>query len=242
MNKGESSSDPNQAANGDLGEVLGLVVHDLRNPLAALSSNLGFLKMAADKLDPELKEAIDDLGLSVEVLARIADSLEVLATDLRSQLAARTSAISVLAVMDSIRSPVERAAQSHGVELSMSSSFAGRVLASEPFFSRSLTALLMNAVSSAPRRSRVELATSELGQKLVFRVSDRGPAVPPELFEEAKSLLGQVRLKGRVEARYSRGLGLYVVARTASLAQAEFRPGAVEGPGSALELIVSKKS
>src|SRR5688572_5992734 len=50
--------------------LLGLSVHDLRNPLSALQSNLGFLRSQVD-LKPEVHEALDDVGVSCEALSRI---------------------------------------------------------------------------------------------------------------------------------------------------------------------------
>ena len=63
---------------GVLGDILGLLAHDVRNPLAALSSNVGFLGMISDDLTEDAREAIEDIQLSMEVLGRIADTMEVL--------------------------------------------------------------------------------------------------------------------------------------------------------------------
>src|SRR5690606_33632875 len=68
-----------------IADVLGLITHDMRNPLAALSSNVGFLNMVSDGMSEDAREAVDDLQLSVEAMGRIIDSLELLCHDLKSQ-------------------------------------------------------------------------------------------------------------------------------------------------------------
>src|SRR5690606_13210231 len=51
---------PEQVAPRLIGELLGLLAHDLRNPLSALHSNLGYLDAVLASRDEEVREAIED--------------------------------------------------------------------------------------------------------------------------------------------------------------------------------------
>ncbi len=70
-----------------VGGLLGLIVHDLRNPLSALHSNASFLQTARDTTGEDAKEALEDVSASCEALGHIIDNVELLSLALaRRQL------------------------------------------------------------------------------------------------------------------------------------------------------------
>ena len=226
-----------------IADVLGLITHDMRNPLAALSSNVGFLNMVSDGMSEDAREAVDDLQLSVEAMGRIIDSLELLCHDLKSQKFGSAMALSVGSVVRAISGQAERAAESHGVVLKLDCGAheADRFLAVENPFLRALSALIHNALTVAPPRSTVTMTVKVSDDDVSFLVEDRGPGLSPELAESALTASGQVDIKTVSGGRYSRGLGLYVVARSAELAGAKLRVGESEH-GSSLELIAKQSA
>lgn len=203
-----------------LGKVLGLVTHDLRNPLAALSSNVGFLQMVGGELSEEIKEAVDDLVLSVEALGRIVDSLELVGHELSDRGPGPASALVVASLIRSVKSPVERGARSHGVRVGfdLGECESLRVWAFEQSFLACLSSLLHNALTVAPSGSTVTLRLSADETHVTFSVEDEGPALAAALRRRAFSAEAQPDIKGDRAARYSRGLGLYAVSRAAQLA------------------------
>lgn len=222
-----------------LGELVGLLTHDLRNPLAALASNLGFLGMVSENLGQDVREALVDLQLSVEVLTRIADAMEVVSQDLRMAHSFAPTHFPVGSILSGLRPAVERAAQSHGVTLRIDARTDARIVASEPSLSRAIAGLLHNSITLSPAGSEVVLDVRETPEGVRFRVEDRGPVLAPEFRDAAFSAEGQVSLKGKGHGRYSRGLGLYVVGRTAQLAGAKLRIDANHTvQGGAVELLV----
>lgn len=220
-----------------VGDVLGLLAHDLRNPLAALSSNVGFLEMMKSELTEDVAEAVTDLQLSIEALGRIIDSLELVSHDLGKGKVPAAMQVRAGSLLAHLRPQAERAADSHGVTLEVQSGPADeeQVFVSEVYFQRALTALVHNAITAAPTRSIVRLEVEREGGALLFRVLDDGAALSPELAEAALTAAGQCEVKTARSGRYSRGLGLYAVARCAELAGAKLRIGETES-GSSLEL------
>lgn len=221
-----------------LGQLLGLITHDLRNPLAALASNVGFLQMVATELQQEGKEAVDDLQISVEALGRIADGLELLGHELTGRRGGEPGTDNVGSVIRSIRKSVERSAASHEVTLTFSIERyeSVRFLAASLEFSRALTALIHNALSVAPARSVVTVRVLTEGRQVIFRVEDGGARLTEEMLEAVGTVEAQNRLKSDKSARYSRGLGLFTVQRWADRAQVQFRLGP-DSECSSLELV-----
>jgi K+-sensing histidine kinase KdpD len=223
----------------DLAKVLALVSHDLRNPLAALLSNVGFLQMISDEMSEEAREAVGDVLLSVEAIGRIVDSLELVGRDLGDRAAEQASTLTAGGVVRSVEPAVQRAAVSHELtlQLDVAQHENTRFIASEHSFSRALSALIHNGLTVAPPRSTVIMRVLTRERALVFRLEDQGSALSPKMEQLVRSAVEQDNLKADRGARYSRGLGLFTVARFAEISGAQFAPGQAES-GSALELIV----
>src|SRR5690606_8739895 len=75
-----------------VGKLLALVAHDLRNPLSAIHSNLGFLSSTLVDESPsrsalergeEVKDALSDGLISCEALTHMIDNLEMVGQVLR---------------------------------------------------------------------------------------------------------------------------------------------------------------
>jgi signal transduction histidine kinase len=224
---------------GSIGELLGLVTHDLRNPLAALSSNVGYLQMLAPEMKEEVKETIDDLQISVEALGRISDCLELLGHELMGRAGEPLTVQNVASILRSVRKPALRSAKSHDVTLTFSTdeNEGIRFRASEQVLARALSGLIHNALTVAPPKSEVVVRVREDGQRVVFRVEDGGPPLTGEMLRAIGTAEAQNRLKSSRSARYSRGLGLFAVHWWAARSGAILRVGESSN-GSALELCV----
>lgn len=225
-----------------VGEILGLLAHDLRNPLAALSSNVGFLQMIGEELTGDAREAVDDLQLSIEALGRIIDSLELVGNELKDAAVPSKVLLSVPRLVRSILPQSSRAAASHGVQLAVDVSACENevIFVSELPFQRALSALIHNALTFAPPKSAVRVIVLPREGQVVFRVEDDGVSLAPEHATLALSGVGQTQLKTASRGRYSRGLGLYAVAKNASLAGALFCK-AEQPAGSAFEILAPRK-
>lgn len=224
----------------NIGDLLGLVTHDLRNPLAALSSNVGFLQMLASEMNEESRETIDDLQISVEALGRITDTLELLGYELIGRSGERPSVLDVGSVLRAVEKPAVRSAKSHEVTLTFAidDRESIRFRASVQAFSRALSALIHNALTVAPQKSEVIVRVTKEGERVVFRVEDVGPALTAEMLQSVGTVEAQNRLKSDRSSRYSRGLGLFTAQHWARRAGVTLRIGE-HAKGSALELVAA---
>ena len=64
---------------GELEELMHAVAHDLRNPLAAIMTNMEFARtlVARNAVDPDLADAIEDSAAACTVLQSIVSNLDV---------------------------------------------------------------------------------------------------------------------------------------------------------------------
>ncbi len=227
-----------------LSGLLGLLVHDLRNPLSALSSNLGYLADELPDRTPEADEALDDLLLSCEGLSHIVDGVEALARLLSDS---KTEALAPVAASTVLVEAVERmtpTARSHSVRVVADPTVLHspeRVRINQGMFHKALGALLRNSVQHAPPGSEVRLGFSVSAEAVVFRIEDDGPKTPPDSVERAFSPQGQLDAKRCNSGRYSRGLGLLCarIWANASGAEVTLLPSAV---GNVFELRTVRSS
>ena len=231
----------------ELGSALGLFAHDLRNPLAAMVSNLSYIRACPDMAAAELDEVLSDLELSVESLGRVIDHLGILGADLSAAQAVRklkepeevdevlkvpfssdsnlhlgSPSVRLTGALEQLLPAVQRAAQSHEVTFLSALSQFGQVEldAKEPHFTNALSALLHNAIALSPSRKDVCLSAQREPGFLLLCIEDSGPSIDPSLEAKALSALHQNEIKTLSHARYSRGMGLYAAARSAEWAGA----------------------
>jgi signal transduction histidine kinase len=216
-----------------------MLAHDLRNPLSALESNLGFLESELDVKAPEVTEVIDDLRLSCDGLGLIIDSVDLLGRYLFDEGKVPEKVVAPAAsLLGAALDGARAAARSHWVDIvaapeSLRSS--ARVRAGRDMLVRALSALVQNAIQHAPQGTEVHVLLRESPDSITFVVEDSGPGLEPEFLEEAFSAEGQLRAKRARGGRYSKGLGLFCASVCARAAGAELTLGSAER-GNAFEL------
>lgn len=221
-----------------IGALLRLLAHDLRNPLAALDSNLAFLEVELDGASHGASESFEDVKLCCDGLTRLVDGLEVLGRFLQGKVQEEASRVPFGGLVAQALRATEPSARSHGVELPRPETFLGadfEILVGREMFSRALRGLLQNAIQHAPAGSSVSLSYATRSDAVVLRVEDGGAALDAALARDAFTAAGQLRAKSSRGGRYSGGLGLFCarVCAEASGARLEATPSAA---GNVFEL------
>jgi signal transduction histidine kinase len=226
---------------GIIGELLGLIAHDLRNPLSALHSNLGFLRSVLAPSEHDARDAVDDGIVSCDGLAHIIDNIDLFGQALRG--AERGDAI--VSDLGGLVAEVVRAthpmAQSHGVDLKVDEAVVERVAVESPrdLLARALSNLIRNSIQHSPSGAGVRVAMRVSPSEVIVSVRDEGTALTGEVRRDAFTAGGQIASKSIPNGRYSRGLGLYCAALAAAAAGATVR-GIDVPSGNGFELVVGR--
>jgi signal transduction histidine kinase len=230
--EGSTAGASSQAGSGEtlpaqlIGELIGLFAHDLRNPLSALHSNLGYLDAVLPSQEGEAREAVEDGVVSCDGLSHVIDNVDLLGQILRGGISVTRSPSSVAALIAGAVERCQPAARSHGLTLELDPKArqmhvtvdVGRDLAT-----RALTNLIRNSIQHAPPSSTVYVSAAVEGRHVCVYVKDSGTPLTEELVETAFTAEGQVAAKLRANSRYSRGMGLYCARVAARLCGAEVR-------------------
>src|SRR5262245_51093591 len=160
-----------------IGELLGLLAHDLRNPLSALHSNLGYLDTVLSSQDDEAREAVEDGVVSCDGLSHVIDNVDLLGQVLRGGIRVQKSPSPVAALVAGAVERCQPAARSHGLTLELDAKArqlhaavdVGRDLAA-----RALTNLIRNSIQHAPPSSTVSVTASAEGKAVYVLVRDAG--------------------------------------------------------------------
>lgn len=221
-----------------IGDLLGLVAHDLRNPLSALHSNVSFLDSILDNADQDSREALADAIVSCDGLLHIIDNLDLLAYVLRGRQPVPSGPVALAPLVTEVLARAAGAATSHGVELAADpglQSLGTQVLAHRDMLARSLANLVHNAIQhggTAP----VRVSASEQDGRAYVRIVDGGTPLAEALRASSFSAVGQLSSKGVGGGRYGRGIGLFsakVAADAAGASVAWFEP---DSGGNGFEL------
>lgn len=221
-----------------IGGLLGLVVHDLRNPLSALHSNASFLRSASEKASPDAQEALEDVAASCEALGHVIDNLEILSLALRAEDRFEKNYFALVELVADAVNRSRSLAQSYGVRLDWEAppDVDVKLTTSRDMLGRALGNLIKNAIQHA-HDGPVRVTLRVDGAHAIVRVEDRGAPLSDELREQAFTAAGQLSAKSAAGGRYSRGLGLFAARVAAGSARASIRSVSVEDTGNAFELL-----
>lgn len=181
----------------EIGDLLALVVHDLRNPVATISANVSFVREVGGMEDTDVSEALDDVEIALADLTRGLEQLGWVGRWISGKPAIEGST-------GDARISVEQAVRKVGgdvrvelPEVAVPVGGAGAPLA------RLVELLVRNAQQHA--RSAVVVRLTE---DATIEVQDEGRAVGDDLREQVFTLAGQQEIKSRADGRYSRVVGL----------------------------------
>jgi len=219
-----------------LAALLALLVHDLRNPLSALHSNIDFVgSCTPSSEDPELRGALDDALASCDALGGIIDNIEMLSQAL-SRVDHPKRPEPVAAMLGAVVQRHQPAAQSHGVTLELLPQAQQNLLVTthRGMLERAVGNLIKNAIQHAPSGSAVRVAVEDGAGKCRIEVRDAGRALEEAARAHAFSAEGQ--LASKTMGRYSRGLGLLCARLAADASGAELTARASEDGTSVFAL------
>ena len=189
----------------EMGSVLGLLVHDFRNPAATITANVDFLQEVG-LVDNDSIEALQDVKLAVGELRRGLDMLAWISRWFTGDVpleAANGDAGVFLERLERADTPVP---------VSVEMAEGDQLYAQGAQVAVEVVDLLLHNTLANVQDPRATVRLYQQGGQVVIEVQDAGEAIAPELREMAFTLEGQQALKGRLDGRYSRFVGLFAAA------------------------------
>jgi len=189
----------------EMGQVLGLLVHDLRNPAATITANVDFLQEVG-VADDDSVEALEDVKLAVGELRRGLDMLAWISRWLTGQ-------VPLEAVNGDAGVFLERLQRANTpVPVTIEISADDQLYAQGAQVAVEVVDLLLHNTRANVAEPHATVRVYQDGGQVVIEVEDSGEAIAPELRDKAFTLEGQKALKGRIDGRYSRFVGLFAAA------------------------------
>jgi len=219
--------------NRQKGEFVASVSHELRTPLASMLSSVQTVQRLGERMSPEERERILELGRSQgsRLHALIEDLLLVAAAD-HKRVSCVQEALEVPNVFTAL---VEELASTVDGRLTTDiGTGAERLVSDEDKLRRILINLIGNASKYAPD-GPIELEARRDGSKVVFSVTDHGPGIPEADRERIFDRF--VQLDQSISRREGgTGLGLHLSRQLAELLGGSLSVTAAPGGGARFEL------
>jgi K+-sensing histidine kinase KdpD len=183
-------------------EVLGVVAHDLRNPLGLISTTTEFL-LEEDLPAQQTKELLRPMMRAGKQMNRlISDLLDAVRLQ-AGQLSLDVQDVRVDEIERQAEETFRPAAAARHIQLEMVAPDTVTLVHADPLrVSQIVGNLLGNALKFTPEQGRVTLRAVPKGEQVVFQVMDSGPGIPPADVEHLFDQFWQARRSDH------RGVGL----------------------------------
>lgn len=188
-------------------ELVELVVHDLKSPLASILASGAYLAERPG-LDDDGVEAATDIVRSAESMHRMVMDLLDVGRSEEGALPMHTAPLDVGAFLREVGAAVAVRAKTRGQAIEVVTDAPGMIEADRDLLWRVMENLVDNCLKYAPSGEKVTLSARARDHLCEIRVSDRGPGVPEAYREKIFEKYARLDADANRHARSSRGLGL----------------------------------
>jgi two-component system sensor histidine kinase/response regulator len=165
-------------------ELTTMVVHDLKNPLAVIGSNLGWITKHLRKrgtLDPDLEESLEDAQAGTSRLLALVSGLIDVEKAEAGQLVVMARVQRAGTVLEGIARRYRKEAALRDVELQVEADGALEAPFDADLLARVFENLLENAIRYTPAKGRIVLQARDQGGCLELAVANTGASIPEHL-------------------------------------------------------------
>lgn len=187
-----------------IGQTAGMIGHDIRNPLQAITSELYLARQAiAESPRKELMqpavESIDIIEEQTDYISKIVSDLQDFARPLKPEFKEVDLAKLVTSIFQTVKVPST-------ITLKIDIKGSTKIQTDPTLIRRALTNLINNGIQAMPDGGTLELTAHKTEKEAVLSVSDTGKGIPEEVKARLFTPLVTTKAKGQ-------GLGLAVVKR-----------------------------
>ncbi len=192
-------------------DLVSLIVHDLRNPLAGMIGFLSSLEAsttgpAHEPLREDIEGALGSARKLEEVLGELLQ-IRLLEEGALTPLLAR---VALRPLLQSAANSLEGVSRERGVLVAIDAASEGDAQMDGKLVRRALENLIANAIRYSPRGATVTVMGRATQREVCFEIADDGPGIPDQFKETVFGKFTSVESE-RGEARRGFGLGLYQV-------------------------------
>lgn len=172
-------------------EFLAVLSHELRNPLAPISSALAIMQLRPPA-EPEVREARDMIERQLAHLVRLVDDLLDISRITRGRIELRRERVELATVLRSALESASHSIESAGHEMVVTLPDRPVLLEVDPVrIAQVVLNLLNNAAKFTPKGGRIELAATVEDADAVIVVRDSGVGIPSDALEDIFLIFAQ---------------------------------------------------
>jgi two-component system sensor histidine kinase/response regulator len=211
------------AAHQQKAELTALIVHDLKNPLSSILSNVQYVQSRATLPEDE-RDSLDDVVRASQAMVRLVMNLLDVSRSDDGALVPHVTGFEVPALLGEICSEMNRRIEDKGQRLALSvGKGVGRLQGDRDLVRRIVENLIDNAYKYGPRATTISVeaagATMDDGAEAAveIRVRDEGAGIPAAYRQIVFEKYGRAAGGAEREGRSSHGLGLVFCRRAAGV-------------------------
>ncbi len=174
-----------QAASRAKTEFLASMSHELRTPLNAIGGYAELIEMGlGGSVTPQQREYLSRIRSSQQHLLRVINDLLNYSRIEAGQLEYESVPVAMDAVIDTVVAMVLPQASSKRISLEKTSPSGARALGDRGKIEQTVLNLVSNAVKFTPSAGSIRVSCEVADDRVLVRVADTGPGVPPDKIEE----------------------------------------------------------
>lgn len=222
-------------------ELLGMIAHDLRNPLAAILGRTEIIGELVDRgtvAGPVIKEQLGKIVAPAAAMSRMIGDLVGQATADALDIAIRPTTLDVVALVHDVLDHMKPIASGKGQTVAFEAVAPVAAWADPDRMREAVENIVSNAFKYGPPGGAVRVVVRAAGDRAVIEVIDQGPGLAPEDFER---LFGKFqRLSAQpTGGEHSTGLGLSIAKQIVEMHGGHI--GALNGdpgPGTVFQIVL----
>ncbi len=186
-------------------EFLGLLSHELRNPLNAM---LGWTRILASRQldDATFARAVDTIDRNAKLQARLIDDMLDVSRIVSGKLRLDAQPVDLTTVIHAAVDTSRPAADAKNIRLQMVLDFGSGTILGDPMrLQQVIWNLLSNAIKFTPKNGRVQIQLERVNSHIEVTVSDTGPGIDPDFLP---FVFDRFRQADSSESKRHGGLGL----------------------------------
>lgn len=187
-------------------EMSSLIVHDLKNPLGAIITNLSFVLGEPGNLDADQLDALSDAQSASQRAMRLIQNLLDVTRIEASRFEPRRASTGIAALIDGALHQRTIVARSRGISMVSTLDASLQVDIDGDLITRAIENILDNGLRYTPRGGRIQISGEVVGSNLELRIGNTGPAVDAAARTLVFEKFGQA---SQSSGRMNLGLGLY---------------------------------